>query len=193
MKIKDTLTLLAAIAISELAGIIGSLFTVSSLSTWYATLAKPSFTPPGWIFGPVWTTLFVLMGIAAFLVYKKGPRRRDVQIALAVCMGQLVLNTLWSFLFFGLHRPDVAFIEIIILWGAIVATIILFERVSKGAALLLVPYILWVSFALYLNYSIWQIPATPRQPVACTQEAKVCPDGSAVGRVGPDCAFAPCP
>jgi translocator protein len=147
--------LLIAVIVSELAGIIGSVFTMPSVTGWYAGITKPTFNPPAWVFGPVWTTLFALMGIAAFLIWKKGLERKDVKIALGIFMGQLVLNTLWSIIFFGLHSPGGALVEIVFLWLAIAATIIAFARISKAAAWLLVPYILWVSFAAYLNYSIW--------------------------------------
>lgn len=157
MKINNVLKLVIAIVISELAGIIGSVFTAPSIAGWYATLAKPALNPPAWVFGPVWTTLFALMGIAAFLVWRKGLDRRDVKIALGIFIGQLVLNALWSIIFFGLHSPGGALIEIVILWLAILATIIAFYKISKPAAWLLVPYILWVSFAAYLNYSIWML------------------------------------
>lgn len=157
MKSKDVIRLVVAIAIAELAGIVGSIFTTPSIPTWYATLAKPELAPPNWIFAPVWTTLFVLMGIAAFLVWRKGLARRDVKIALGIFLGQLVLNTLWSIIFFGLQSPGGAFIELIFLWFAILATIIVFARISKPAAWFLIPYILWVSFAGYLNYAIWTL------------------------------------
>jgi len=150
-------------------------------------------TPPSWVFGPAWATLFALMGISAFLIWRKGLDRRDVKIALGIFMGQLVLNTLWSIIFFGLHNPGAAFIEIIFLWLAIVITIVVFYKVSIPAAYLLLPYILWVSFAGYLNYSIWQSSAKISKQVPCTMEAKLCPDGSYVGRTGPNCEFAPCP
>ena len=155
MKIKNTFKLIIAVVISELAGIIGLVFTTPSIPTWYVTLARPALNPPAWVFGPVWTTLFALMGIAAFLVWRKGLDRRDVKIALGIFIGQLVLNTLWSIIFFCLHNPGAAFVEIIFLWLAILATIVAFVKISKPAAWLLVPYILWVSFASYLNYSIW--------------------------------------
>ncbi len=128
---------------------------LSSPGAWYSQLQKPDWNPPNWVFGPVWTTLFVLMGIAAFLVWRKGLERKDVKIALSIFIGQLVLNTLWSMIFFGLHSPGGALVEIMFLWLAIVATIITFAKVSKPAAWILTPYILWVSFAAYLNYSIW--------------------------------------
>ena len=159
MKINNTFKLITAIVVSELAGIIGSVFTTPSIASWYAGIIKPALNPPAWVFGPVWTTLFALMGIAVFLVWKKGLDRKDVKIALGIFIGQLVLNTLWSIIFFGLHNPGLAFVEIIFLWLAILATIIAFAKIFRPAVWFLVPYILWVSFAGYLNYSIWQINA----------------------------------
>ncbi len=155
MKLNNFFKLVIAIVVSEAAGIIGSIFTASAIPTWYAGIVKPVLNPPAWVFGPVWTTLYTLMGIAAFLVWKKGLVRRDVKIALGIFLGQLVLNTLWSIIFFGLHSPGGAFIEIIFLWLAILATIIAFAKISRPTAWLLVPYIAWVSFAMYLNYSIY--------------------------------------
>ncbi len=155
MKIPRFLKVLIAIFVSELAGIVGSVFTTPSIEGWYAGIVKPALNPPAWVFGPVWTTLFALMGIAAFLVWEKGLYRRDVKIALSIFIGQLILNTFWSIIFFGFHSPGGALIEIIFLWLAIFVTLIAFARISKPAAWLLAPYILWVSFALYLNYTIW--------------------------------------
>ncbi len=152
---KNLPKLLIAIGISELAGIIGSIFTTPSISGWYANLTRPEIAPPNWIFAPVWTTLFALMGIAAFLVWKRGLGEKKVKIALGIFLGQLILNTLWSIIFFGLQSPGGAFVEIIFLWFAILATIFTFAKISRVAAWLLIPYILWVSFAAYLNYAIW--------------------------------------
>lgn len=155
MKFPIFFKLITAIIVSELAGIIGSVFTVSSISSWYATIIKPALNPPSYVFGPVWTTLYALMGVSAFLIWKKGLDRKDVKVALGIFLIQLVLNTLWSIIFFGLHSPGGALVEIILLWLAILATIIAFYKISRTAAYLLLPYILWVSFAAYLNYSIW--------------------------------------
>ena len=155
MKFISFFKLLTTIAISGLAGIIGSIFTVSAITGWYATLTKPNLNPPSWVFGPVWTTLYALMGIAAFLVWNKGLGRKDVRTALAVFGLQLVLNASWSIVFFGLQSPGWALVSIVTMWLAIVWTTILFYRISKPAMWLLVPYILWVSFAAYLNYSIY--------------------------------------
>ncbi len=164
MKLNNTAKLIIAIVVSELAGVIGAVFTTPSIPTWYAGLARPLFSPPNWIFGPVWTTLFALMGISFFLIWKDysliRANRRVVQIwkwGVSFFILQLILNTLWSIIFFGLHNPGGAFAEIIILWLAILATIIAFAKISRIAAWLLVPYILWVSFAGYLNYAIWML------------------------------------
>ena len=155
MNIRTILEFIGFIVVAELAGIIGAVFTTPAIPTWYATLARPELSPPNWIFGPVWTTLFALMGIAAFLVWQKGIQRKEVKIALGIFIVQLILNTLWSIIFFGMQSPGAAFGEIIILWLAILATIITFAKISRIAAWLLVPYILWVTFAGYLNYFIW--------------------------------------
>ncbi|MEL7663770.1 MAG: TspO/MBR family protein [Methanosarcina mazei] len=147
--------LLACIIICQLAGIIGSVFTSSSLDTWYILLEKPSYNPPAWVFFPVWTTLYTLMGISLYLVWEKGLQYKEVKTGVFLFGLQLVLNTLWSLLFFGLKSPYYAFLEILVLWIAILLTIIQFWKISKSASLLLVPYILWVSFAALLNYQIW--------------------------------------
>lgn len=159
MKWSQVLKLVAAVAICESAGLIGSLFTTSEIPTWYRELVKPALNPPSWVFGPVWTTLFFLMGIAAYLVWRQGLQKPRVRLALGIFTGQLVLNVVWSILFFGLHRPDLAFIEITLLWLAILITMIAFFKLSKPAAWLLLPYLLWVSFASYLNFAIWQLNA----------------------------------
>ncbi len=158
----NTFKLIIAVVVSEFAGIIGSVFTAPSIDGWYAEIVKPAINPPAWVFGPVWTTLFALMGIAAFLVwssYAKASedKKKGVKIALILFGIQLVLNTLWSIIFFGLQSPGGALVEIVFLWLAILATIIVFYKISKPAAWLLVPYILWVSFAGYLNYAIWTL------------------------------------
>ena len=183
--------LIISLALPQLAGVVGSVFTVSAIPTWYEGLAKPALNPPSWVFGPAWTTLYLLMGIAAFLVWRMGWERKDVRAALGIFGVQLFLNAIWSIIFFGLKNPGWAFVEIIFLWLAIVATIIAFSKISRLAVWLLVPYILWVSFAGYLNYSIWTL--NQAEPVACTMEARLCPDGSYVGRVPPNCDFAACP
>lgn len=146
--------LVISILVCQGAGAIGSLFTTPAISTWYATIQKPSFNPPNWIFAPVWTLLFLLMGISLYLIWSRGFRDKETKIALVIFSTQLLLNILWSILFFGLQSPLYAFIEIIILWMAILLTIISFYKISKTAAYLLLPYIAWVSFASVLNFSI---------------------------------------
>lgn len=152
---KRAIRLAVSVVVCELAGIIGSLFTAPSIPGWYAGLAKPSFNPPNWIFGPVWTALYAMMGVAAFLVYEKGPKNREVKRALAVFAAQLLLNALWSIVFFGAHMILAAAVVIVLLWAGILASIVLFRPISKAAAWLLVPYILWVSFATALNVSFY--------------------------------------
>ena len=155
MKVNNFFKLVIAIAVSELAGIIGSFFTISAIPNWYAGLAKPALNPPAWVFGPAWTTLYALMGIAAFLIWRMGWERKEVKMALGVFGIQLFLNAIWSIIFFSLHSPGWALVDIVLLWLAIVWTIAVFYKISKPAAYLLLPYILWVSFASYLNYAIW--------------------------------------
>jgi tryptophan-rich sensory protein len=152
---KRAIGIVIAIVICELAGIIGAVFTSPSIAGWYARLAKPAFNPPNWIFGPVWTVLYALMGLAAYLVYEKGVKRPEVARALTVFAVQLLLNTLWSIVFFGVHMILGALVVIVLLWVMILATILVFRGISKAAACLLVPYILWVSFATVLNISLY--------------------------------------
>jgi len=133
----------------------GSQFTPGP---WYQQLAKPSFTPPDWIFGPVWTILYLMMGVAAWLVWRnKG--FAGAAPALSLFVVQLALNALWSFIFFGLKQPGLAFGEILLLWLAILGTLVAFWRLAPAAGLLLAPYLLWVSFAALLNFSLWRLNA----------------------------------
>ena len=143
--------LIIALVLPFIASAIGGLFTVSSVSTWYVDLVKPSFNPPSWLFGPVWTILYLLMGIALYLVWTKKFNKQ----AFTLFGIQLVLNALWSILFFGLKQPLLAFIEIIILWVMILVTIIYFYKINKNSAYLLITYLLWVSFAAILNLAIF--------------------------------------
>jgi tryptophan-rich sensory protein len=145
--------LLAWIILCELAGVVGSVVTIPAIPTWYTLLIKPSFSPPNWIFGPVWTTLYLLMGVAAYRIGRIGTKR--IKTDLVVFVVQLLLNAAWSFIFFGLHNIPAAFAEIAVLWITIILLVVRFERHDKVAALLLVPYLLWVSFAMTLNYNLW--------------------------------------
>ena len=153
-RLREILKLLVSVAICQAAGALGSVATGPSIATWYATLKKPWFTPPNWVFAPVWLTLFVLIGIAVFLVWRQGMSNRQVKVALAVFAVQLILNVLWSIAFFGLKSPLAGLVVIVILWVAILMTLLRFFRISRSAGLLLLPYIAWVSIAAVLNTSI---------------------------------------
>lgn len=152
-----TVRFIIAILIAQAAGLLGSLFTTPAIPTWYAQLQKPAFTPPGWVFGPVWITLYALMGIASFLVWRKRSVDSTADKALVVYGIHLILNVLWSVLFFGLQQPASAFLGIVLLWGMIVWVIVLFFRIDRLAAYLMGPYIFWVSFASMLNFAIWRM------------------------------------
>ncbi|MDO8488455.1 MAG: TspO/MBR family protein [bacterium] len=151
-KLPNNLKLVSTIGICLAAGALGSVFTTPAIGSWYSTLVKPSFNPPNWLFAPVWTSLYILMGIAWYLVWKK-PGKKSI-LANRIFLFQLGLNVLWSYLFFGLHQPLWAVIEIVVLWLAIAATIKTFAYVSKPAAYLLLPYLVWVTFASFLNLNI---------------------------------------
>lgn len=140
-----------------MAGIIGTVFTSKAIPTWYAGVNKPSFNPPNWIFGPVWVTLYTMMGIAAYLVWKDWANNAVAKYATILFFVHLAFNALWSILFFGLKNPMLAFFEIIVLWLMIVALIVMYYQINKTASYLLVPYLLWVSFASVLNFYIWRL------------------------------------
>lgn len=152
--IREIPKLIAAVVIVFFSGAIGTIATLPQITTWYATLTKPSWTPPNDWFGPIWSTLYILIGIALFLVWRQGLERRDVKFAIGIFAVQLILNILWSLVFFGLHSILGGFILILILWIAILANMIAFYVISKPAGLLLIPYLIWVSIASYLNYNV---------------------------------------
>lgn len=154
MKINDILKLLASVILCQIAGFLGSLFTTPAIPTWYATLKKPFFTPPNWVFSPVWISLFILMGISLFFVWRR-QGQPHVKTALIFFFVQLILNIFWSMAFFGLKSPLLGLMDIVLLWIAILFTILNFFKVSKFAGMLLIPYLLWVSFAALLNFSLW--------------------------------------
>lgn len=154
MKIKKPALLIISVILSQLAGIIGSTATISSIPNWYATLNKPFFNPPNWIFAPVWTTLYTLMGIALYLVWLKGYKNKNIKPAINLFLLHLVLNAGWSLIFFGLQNLTLALIVILILWLMIAKLILMFNKINKYSAYLLVPYLLWVSFATLLNFSL---------------------------------------
>jgi tryptophan-rich sensory protein len=151
------LKLIASILICQLAGVVGSIFTMPAIKTWYESLNRPAWRPPNALFGPVWITLYLLIGIALFLVWRKGLAASGVKTALMVFFVQLVLNVLWSMLFFGLRSPGLGLAEIVFLWVAIVLNVVYFYQLVPISGLLLVPYLAWVSFAVILNHAIWQL------------------------------------
>ena len=151
---REVVGLVGFLAVCLAVSAVGGAITATSVDTWYPLLEKPPFNPPDWVFAPVWVALYILMGIAAWRVWRLRPRE-GVRTALVVFAVQLALNLAWSFLFFGLQRIDLALIEIEILLGAIVANMILFWRIDRWAGALLVPYLLWVLYAILLNFSLW--------------------------------------
>ena len=136
-------------------GYLSGLVTRESILTWYVTLNKPSFNPPNWVFAPVWTLLYIMMGVAAGMIWTSNSDEQTTKNALGFFAIQLGLNALWSYLFFGLHNPLLALIEIILLWLMIFETYNLFKKIHKTAGFLMLPYLVWVSFATILNASIW--------------------------------------
>ncbi len=153
---QDFLSLGTALLLPLLAGGLGAVATNSSVSTWYRTLRKPPWNPPAWVFGPVWTVLYLMMGLASWLVWQKRPaHEKKVSEALKWYGLQFTLNSLWSPIFFGMRRVGVAMIDIVALWSALLTCLMKFGRVQPLAGWLLVPYFLWVSFASTLNAAIW--------------------------------------
>jgi tryptophan-rich sensory protein len=149
------LKLFISLLLPQIAGGLGAFFTLSSVQSWYLTLNKPSWNPPSWLFGPVWTTLYVLMGIACFLIWKsEHPRKKQV---LTLYFLQLFLNSLWSPAFFGAQNPMLGILVIVPMWASILTCIIFFRKINTWAAVLMIPYLLWVSFATVLNATIWYL------------------------------------
>jgi len=169
MKLDNIIKLSLSIIMCEFAGVIGSVVTIPGVKEWFVNLQKPVFNPPNWLFAPVWSLLFLLMGISFYLVWDKNWQVKnkinwfknlfnkfsDKTKAIAIFFIQLILNIFWSFLFFGFHNPTLSFFELLLLWIAIFLTIVYFYRVSKWAGYLLLPYIVWVSFAGVLNLFLW--------------------------------------
>ena len=146
--------LVVSIAIPEAVGIISSIFTITAIPDWYSGLAKPFFTPPPWLFGPAWTILYALMGIALYFIWEKYPKNKKSKNALVLFGIQLFLNFLWTVLFFGLRSPLLGAVGIVALWIAIAITIIKFYGISKKAGIVLLPYLIWVTFAMALNIGV---------------------------------------
>ena len=150
------IALACAVALCFAAAGVGSLYTTPAIPGWYASLQKPAFSPPNWIFGPVWTLLYLMMAVAVWMVWRERGFG-GAPLPLTLFAVQLTLNALWSIIFFGWRRPDLALVEIFFLWAAIFATMLSFWRVSQFAAWLMWPYLLWVTFAGFLNLSIWKL------------------------------------
>ena len=150
---RQILVLVGLIVACLAVGGLGGWVTVAAVAEWYPTLVKPTWSPPSWLFGPVWTVLYIMMAVAAWLVWRAG----KAKTALSLFALQLTFNCVWSFLFFGARSPGLALIDNVFMWLAILATIIAFQRKSSAAALLMVPYLAWVSFAAALNAAIWSL------------------------------------
>ena len=166
MDVSSIIKLVVSIVASFAAAGIGSLFTSKAIPAWYAGLKKPRYTPPNWAFGPVWTILYILMAVSVFLVWQKGLATPGVMLAFTLFWVQLVFNALWSAVFFGMKSKGGGVVVIVILWLLILATMITSFRVSAWAGALLVPYILWVSMATYLNVGIWLLNRPVKQSAA---------------------------
>ncbi|MDD3679682.1 MAG: tryptophan-rich sensory protein [Candidatus Shapirobacteria bacterium] len=152
---KNWKRLLISIFICQLAGIIGSFFTTGAINTWYIFLEKPSFAPPNWLFAPVWISLYTLMGVSFYLVWQSSLGKKEHKAAINLFLVHLVFNSAWSIIFFGAQEIGLALLEILLLLVLLVAVIVKFYQIDKKAALLLLPYFVWVSFASFLNYQLW--------------------------------------
>lgn len=147
--------LVLSILFCLLAGVVGSFFTIPAIPDWYAGLIKPFFSPPNWVFGPVWTVLYIFMGLSLYLVWEKGTKKKKVKEALKLFAIQLLLNWIWSPVFFGTKNLFLAFVVIVLMWFFILKTVLAFSKINKTASYLLYPYFAWVSFASILNFSVW--------------------------------------
>ena len=155
MKIRSWTKLILSILLAQSAGIIGSFFTVSAISTWYVFLNKPVFSPPNWLFGPVWTILYTMIGISFYKIWIN--YKKENSWAIKLFLFHLFLNSIWSIIFFGMKNLGLAFFEIVIMWLTAIYMVIKFKRIDKWASYLLIPYILWISFASVLNFSVWRL------------------------------------
>lgn len=170
-RMKSIVSIAIAIAVPLAAGGIGTIATAQAIPTWYRGIRKPSWTPPSWVFGPVWTALYTLMGTAAWLVWKTGWKKRSVRTGIGLFGTQLFLNAVWSPIFFGRRAFGAALADLALLWGAILATAIQFYRIRPLAGLLMLPYLLWVSYASTLNAGIWWLNRTRRAEELTSGEA----------------------
>lgn len=157
MKKENTIKLIISIALCQAAGLIGSVFTAPAIAGWYSGLIKPGFNPPSWVFGPVWTLLYTLMGLSLYLIWREGIKQKKVRQAVIIFIIHLAFNTVWSIIFFGFQSPAWAFVDIILLWLMIGLIIHYFWKIKKLSAYLLIPYWAWVSFAAVLNFYLWRL------------------------------------
>ncbi len=153
--VKEIPRLIVSIIIVFLAGAVGTVYTLKEITGWYAYLPKPGWTPPNWAFGPIWSILYILMGISLFLVWREGLDKKNVQIGVLVFAVSLAINVIWSLVFFGTHNIFGGLVLVLILWISILINIVVFYRISKPAGLILIPYLMWVSIASYLNYAVF--------------------------------------
>lgn len=160
----QALTLILALAIPLLVGGLGGIATTSGISTWYRSVRRPPWTPPNWVFAPAWTALYLLMGVASWLVWRAGWSDPPVPTALSLYGAQLILNFLWSLIFFGLRRPGWAMLDIALLWVLILLTLMQFQQVSTLAGVLMAPYLAWVTYAVSLNAGIWWLNRSTGRP-----------------------------
>lgn len=157
MKMNKGLKLVISILLPLMIGVIGGAATTSEIQSWYATINKPALLPPNWVFGPTWTLLYLMMGVSFYLVWSSKVKKEKMIVAWKWFLGQLGLNLLWSFLFFKWHLLMLASIEIVALWAVILGNIKFFEKINKVSSRLLLPYLLWVTFATYLTVSVWML------------------------------------
>jgi len=155
--VSNIVKLILSVVVCQLPGIVGAFFTSDSTTEWYALLNKPSYNPPDWIFGPVWIVLYLMMGISLFLIWKEDLKNKEIRSAFIIFIVQLIFNALWSIVFFGAQSIIGGLIVIIILWVLILITILKFIKISRVAGILLIPYLLWVSFATVLNFFIYKL------------------------------------
>ncbi len=154
---KKILQIIGFVLICQLAGGIGTIFTIPAIPNWYATLNKPSFSPPNWLFGPVWLVLYTMMGIGVWLIWQKREKSKEAKFGVGLFFVHLLVNAAWSPIFFGMKNLFCALIIIVMMWAMIVWLILVWGKIDKRAAYLLVPYLMWVSFATALNFFIWKL------------------------------------
>jgi tryptophan-rich sensory protein len=157
VQLNNSYRLIISLVATQLAGLAGSFFAMSAFKEWYPSLIKPALLPPDWVFSVIWPFLYLFMGIAVFLIWKEGVEREGVKVALELYVIQLFLNALWPVIFFGMKDVALALFDVIVLWLTVDFTIYLFSKISKLAMYLLLPYLVWISYAIFLNYSIWRL------------------------------------